>query len=242
LGAVYAQALAAEGASVIVVDIDPRGADATAEQIRRTGGVADSHHADLTKEDDVDRLVSSTVTTFGRIDILVNNAGGALPDSVSSLEDITVDHWRRTLEMNLTSAFLCCRAVAPHMKRQRYGKIVNVSSRSARSTGWFSQVSPAYVCAKSGVLALTRHVAKELGPYGINVNCLVPGFTISGPKLQQAWDRMTDEERETMIKLTPLRRLPSPHELANVVVFLCSDASSYITGAAIDVNGGSFMG
>lgn len=127
------------------------------------------------------------------------------------------------------------------MKRQRSGKIVNVSSRSARSTGWFSQVSPEYVCAKSAILALTRHVAKELGPSGVNVNTLVPGFTISGPRPQAAWDSMTAQERETMITMTPLRRLPRPEELASVVVFLCSDESSYITGAAIDVNGGSFM-
>jgi 3-oxoacyl-[acyl-carrier protein] reductase len=136
---------------------------------------------------------------------------------------------------------LVCRAAVPHLRRQRSGKIVNVSSRSARSTGWFSSVSPEYVAAKIGVIAFTRHLAKELGPHGINVNCLVPGFAISGPKLQAAWDGMAENERQRMLEATPLRRLPRLEELASVVVFLVSEESSYITGAAIDVNGGSFM-
>ena len=127
------------------------------------------------------------------------------------------------------------------MKRQRSGKIVNVSSRAARGTAWFGQVTPEYIAAKSGLIGLTRQVAKELGPYGINVNCLVPSITVSGPALQAAWENMTDAERTAMIEATPLRRLPRPAELASVVVFLVSDESSYVTGACLDVNGGSLM-
>jgi len=196
---------------------------------------------ELGDEAQVAALIDGVLGEFGRVDIVVNNAGGALPGSTGEIEKVDRRGWDRVMEMNLTSTMLMVRAVAPHMKRQRSGKIVNVSSRSARSTGWFSGVSPEYVAAKLGVIALTRHLAKELGPYGINVNCLVPGFTISGPKLQAAWDNMTEDERRRMLEATPLRRLPRMEELASVVVFLVSDESSYVTGAAIDVNGGSFM-
>ena len=159
----------------------------------------------------------------------------------SEIEKIDRAHWDEIIAINLTSTMLCIKHVAPHMKRQQSGKIVNVSSRAARGTSWFGQVTPEYICAKIGVIGLTRQLAKELGPHGINVNCLVPSFTVSGPALQAAWDHMTDEERSHMIEATPLRRLPDPEELASVVVFLVSGESSYVTGACLDVNGGSLM-
>lgn len=241
LGAAYALALAREGARVAAVDLDGDGAARTAEAVSAADGRGLALAAELGDEAQVAGVVDRVLADFGRLDILVNNAGGALPGSTSEIEKVDRRHWDRVLEMNLTSAMLMARAAAPHMKRQRYGKIVNVSSRSARSTGWFSGVAPEYVAAKIGVIALTRHLAKELGPYGINVNCLVPGFVISGPKLQAAWDGMSEDERRRMLEATPLRRLPRLEELASVVVFLVSAESSYITGAAIDVNGGSFM-
>lgn len=241
LGAAYALALAREGAHVAVVDLDGAGAGRTAEAVQATGVQGRAITAELGDEAQVAGVVDRVLGDFGRLDIVVNNAGGALRGGSAEIEKVDRRSWDRVLEMNLTSTMLMARAVAPHMKRQRSGKIVNVSSRSARSTGWFSSVSPEYVAAKIGVIALTRHLAKELGPYGINVNCLVPGFAISGPKLQAAWDGMTEDERRRMLDATPLRRLPRLEELANVVVFLASEESSYITGAAIDVNGGSFM-
>lgn len=241
LGAVYARTLAREGATIVAVDIKAEGAEQTARTLQVEGAKASAFAGDLTNPEQVDRMVSYCLGNYGRIDILVNNAGGDPGGGTSLIEQVDLDHWDRIVEMNLKTAFLCCRAVAVPMKRHGYGKIVNVSSRAARSTGWFGAVSPEYSCAKAGVLALTRHVAKELGPYGINVNCLVPSFTISGPALQQAWDNMTPQEQETMLAQTPLRRLPRPEENANVVLFLVSDDSSYISGAAIDVNGGSFM-
>ncbi len=240
LGATYAHAIAREGGRVAVVDVAD-GVD-TASEIGLRGGSGLALQADLTDEDDVARMVSQVVSEFGRIDILVNNAGGAGQQAVeSAIEKIDLAHWNEIIAINLTSTMLCIKHVAPHMKQQKSGKIVNVSSRAARGTAWFGQVTPEYICAKIGVIGLTRQLAKELGPDGINVNCLVPSFTVSGPALQAAWEQMTDEERTHMLEATPLRRLPDPEELASVVVFLVSDESSYVTGACLDVNGGSLM-
>ena len=240
LGAAYAHAIAREGARVAVVDMAD-GAS-TAEEISARGGRALALRADLTDEAQARGMVSRVAAEYGRIDILVNNAGGAGQQAAeSAIEKIDRAHWDAIMAMNLTSTMLCLKHVTPHMKRQGSGKIVNVSSRAARGTAWFGQVTPEYICAKIGVIGLTRQVAKDLGPFGINVNCLVPSFTVSGPALQAAWDSMTDAERGHMLEATPLRRLPRPEELASVVVFLVSDESSYVTGACLDVNGGSLM-
>lgn len=241
LGAAYALALAREGATVVGVDIDGAALERNVQRVRDQGGRCFAYTCDLCDEAAVAHLFEDCVRDHGRVDLLVNNAGGAVEGSTAFIEQVDLRQWDRTLDINLKTAFLCCRAAAPVMKRQRYGKIVNVSSRAARSTGWFSEVSPAYVCAKAAVIALTRCVAKELGPYGVTANCLVPSFTISGPRLQESWDRMSEQERRAMLAQTPLGRLPRPEEYASVVVFLCSDESSYMTGAVVDVNGGSLM-
>lgn len=240
LGATYAQAIAREGGRVAVIDVlDGEG---TAQVMRALGRQARAFKADLTDEPQVQGMVNQVMEEFGRIDILVNNAGGAGQQAADSeIEKIDRAHWDEIIAINLTTTMLCIKHVAPHMKRQQSGKIVNVSSRAARGTAWFGQVTPEYIAAKIGIIGLTRQLAKELGPHGINVNCLVPSFTVSGPALQAAWDRMSDEERAHMIEATPLRRLPDPAELASVVVFLVSDESSYVTGACLDVNGGSLM-
>ena len=240
LGATYAGAIAREGAQTVVVDVAD--GEGTAREIRAQGGSALALRADLTDEDAVARMADQVAAEFGRIDILVNNAGGAGQRPASAdIDKIDRAHWDEIMAINLTSTMLCMKHVTPHMQRQGSGKIVNVSSRAARGTAWFGQVTPEYIAAKIGVIGLTRQVAKDLGPFGINVNCLVPSFTVSGPALQAAWDRMTDDERSRMIEATPLRRLPDPAELASVVVFLVSDESSYVTGACLDVNGGSLM-
>ena len=240
LGATYAHAIAREGGRVVVVDVAD--GEGTARAIRALDHDALAVHADLTDERAVQQMVEQVVAAYGRIDILVNNAGGAGQRPASAdIDKIDRDHWDEIMAMNLTSTMLCMKYVTPHMQRQGSGKIVNVSSRAARGTAWFGQVTPEYIAAKIGVIGLTRQVAKELGPHGITVNCLVPSFTVSGPALQAAWDRMTDAERAHMLEATPLRRLPQPEELASVVVFLVSDESSYVTGACLDVNGGSLM-
>ncbi len=240
LGGAYCRAFADEGAHVVAVDLDQAGLDRLSASVAAEGRSCDSRRADLTQEAEVASLFEHCAATHGGVDILVNNAGGDLAH-MGPIESLPVAQWDAVLERNLKTAFLCARAAAPLMKRKRYGKIVNVSSRAARSVGWYGAVTVAYICAKLGVIGLTRHLAKELGPHGINVNCLVPSFTISGPLLQRHWDGMTDAERETMLRASPLGRLPEMRELANVVLFLASDESSYMTGVAVDVNGGSWM-
>ena len=243
LGAVYAEALRGEGASVVVVDRPGSAVETTAAAIRASGGSCLAVAADLTEPEQADRMVRAALDAHGRIDILVNNAGGgsSSPENAGSIAEETAKSWDLLVDSNLKTAFLCTRAVAEPMKRQRYGKIVNVSSRSARITDPAVHQSPAYACAKTAVLGLTRFAARELGPYGITVNCLVPSLTLSGPVLQAYWDRMSDEAHERFLQQIALRRLPRPEELASAVLFLCSDESGYITGVALDVNGGSFM-
>jgi NAD(P)-dependent dehydrogenase (short-subunit alcohol dehydrogenase family) len=243
LGALYAATLAREGAVVVAVDRLTAGVEQTAAGVRGTGGACLPVAADLAEPEQADGMVSAALQEYGRIDILINNAGGgsSTEANAGSIEEETPASWAQLVDANLKTAFLCTRAVAGPMKRQRYGKIVNVSSRSARITDPTVHQSPAYACAKTAVLGLTRFAARELGPFGITVNCIVPSLTISGPVLQAYWDRMSQEAKECYLQQVALRRLPRPDEMASAVLFLCSDESSYITGVCLDVNGGSFM-
>jgi 3-oxoacyl-[acyl-carrier protein] reductase len=240
LGGSYCHAFVREGAQVIAVDIVEAGLNRLVKDLAAEGSRCDAQRADLTDEGDVIALFNYCAKTHGGVDILINNAGGDLAHQ-GPIEALPIEQWDEVINRNLRTTFLCARAAAPQMKRKRSGKIINVSSRAARSIGWYGSVTPAYICAKLAVIGLTRHLAKELGPYGINVNCLVPAFTISGPLLQQHWDGMTEVERETMLRATPLGRLPEMGDLANVVTFLASEESAYMTGVAVDVNGGSWM-
>jgi NAD(P)-dependent dehydrogenase (short-subunit alcohol dehydrogenase family) len=243
LGAHYSAALAREGAEVVAVDLRGPGVEGTAAAIRAAGGSCLAVTADLTDPAQVDRAVGATLDRHGRVDILVNNAGGgsSVPTTAGSIEEEDATTWDLHFGANAKTAFLCTRAVAAPMKRQRYGKIVNVSSRSARITDPSVHQSPAYAAAKTAVLGLTRFSARELGPYGITVNCVVPSLAISGPVLQSYWVGMSAELQAAFLQQIALRRLPRPEELTSAVLFLCSDESSYVTGAALDVNGGSFM-
>ena len=242
LGAGYASALAREGAAVVAVDRLGIVEEAAAA-IRAAGGSCLGVAADLTDPEQVGRMADMALDRHGRIDILVNNAGGgsSVSATAGTIEDEDSASWDLLVDANLKTAFLCTRAVAGPMRRQRYGKIVNVSSRSARITDPTVHQSPAYACAKTAVLGLTRFAARELGPFGITVNCLVPSLTLSGPVLQGYWDRMSEAAQASYLQQVALRRLPRPGELTSAVLFLCSDESSYITGVALDVNGGSFM-
>jgi NAD(P)-dependent dehydrogenase (short-subunit alcohol dehydrogenase family) len=243
LGALYAQMLAREGARVVAADRTVEGVEKTAALVRGAGGACLPVVADLTEPAQVDEMIGATLEAYGRLDILVNNAGGgsSTPTNAGSLEEEDAKSWDLLVDSNLKTAFLCTRAAARPMKRQRYGKVVNISSRSARITDPEVHQSPAYACAKTGVLGVTRFAARELGPYNVTVNCIVPCLTISGPVLQAYWDRFGAEGQARFLKHFALGRLPRPEEVASAVLFLCSDDSSAITGAILDVNAGSFM-
>jgi NAD(P)-dependent dehydrogenase (short-subunit alcohol dehydrogenase family) len=241
LGACHARGLAREGAAIVAVDV--AAPDEISRELKGLGAQVHGVQADVTREEEVGRAVEEAVSRFGRIDILVNNAGGGRVPRREGVDDlIDVVQWRRLMELNLTSAVLCCNFVAPHMRRQRYGRIVNISSRAARGVGWFSAVSTGYITSKIGIIGLTRDLAVRLGPDGITVNCILPAFVVSSPAMQARWDAMSEAEHQRLITETPLRRLPRPEEISNVVLFLASDDASYVTGASIDVNGGSTMG
>lgn len=184
----------------------------------------------------IERLVGETLQHFGRVDILVNNAGGGT--RLRFLEEVTEDDWNLTIDSNLKSAFLCCQAVAPAMKRQGYGRIVNVSSVAGRNVSRLS--GPQYSSAKAGMLGLTRHLAQDLGPFGVTVNAVAPGPTLVD-RVAKKWTLRSEEDRSHILGNIPLGRLAQPEEVAAVIAFLASDDASYVTGVTIDVNGGSFM-
>jgi len=184
----------------------------------------------------VERLVGEALQQFGRIDILVNNAGGGT--LLRFLEEVTEEDWDLTVDSNLKSAFLCCKGMAPAMKRQRYGRIVNISSVAGRNVSRLS--GPQYTSAKAGMLGLTRHLAQDLGPFGITVNAVAPGPTLVD-RVARKWALRTEDDRARILANIPLGRLAAPEEVAAVIAFLASDAAAYVTGVTIDVNGGSFM-
>ncbi|MBI2116186.1 MAG: 3-oxoacyl-ACP reductase FabG [candidate division NC10 bacterium] len=184
----------------------------------------------------VERLVGETLQQFGRMDILVNNAGGGT--LLRFLEEVTEEEWDLTVDSNLKSAFLCCKAVAPAMKRQQYGRIVNVSSVAGRNVSRLS--GPQYSSAKAGMLGLTRHLAQDLGPFGITANAVAPGPTLVD-RVARKWALRSEEDRARILANIPLGRLAAPEEVATVIAFLASDDAAYVTGVTIDVNGGSFM-
>lgn len=242
LGALYANSFAREGAKIVAVD-RPGTNIGVAAEIAAAGGQCLPLAADLTDQDATEKMVGAALDEFDRIDILVNNAGGGSSSAgnAGSIAEETSQSWDALVDSNLKTTFLCMRAVSKPMKERRYGKIVNVASRAARVIDPAVHQSPAYAAAKTGVLSLTRFAARELGPYGINVNCMVPSLAISGPVLQDYWDKTPEDGKQRYLKSIALERLPRNEELASVILFLASEEASYVTGASLDVNGGSYM-
>ena len=240
LGRAFALAFAAEGAGVVLADIDAnRLADNAAEINAANGGRCETALCDVTRPDEVAAMVSRAMACFGSVDILINNAGGSLGVPKVPIDQVEEQDWDRVVNLNLKGTFLCTRAVAAHMKKAGKGKIVNLSSITARVGGQLTPVQ--YVSAKGGVIAFTRHVAQELGPYGINVNAVAPGIVLSGERLEKMWyERKTEQERRDYLGQVPLRRLGTPDEIAQAVLFLCSSAADLITGVTLDINGGLF--
>ncbi len=181
-------------------------------------------------------MVCRVVDAWGRLDILVNNAGLGTP--TMPVETTPPTDWDNTVALNMKSAFLCLRAAVPIMKRQQYGRIVNVSSFAGRN---FSRISgPHYGAAKAGLLALTKHMAVELGPSGIGVNSVAPSIVLTA-RVKAKWEARPAEEQERVLAGIPLRRLAQPSEVATVIAFLASDAASHVNGVCIDITCGSYM-
>ena len=245
LGRAYALHLARLGADVVVNDINLNAAaeydealtaESVTAEIERLGRRALGVETDVTQRDAVFAMIDQIMTEFGRVDILVNNAGGALGKPKSSLaSDAEASYYAYIMEINLNSAVFCCQAVSAQMKAARYGRIVNVSSQAGLWSGGSGGGMP-YKVAKAGVVQYTRILASELGPFGVNVNCIAPGWILSSRAI--AGGRNSPETRERLTPQIPLRRLGTPEDCAKVVEFLVTDLSDYVTGQCIPVCGG----
>ena len=232
IGSSIVDRLRADGAQVFATDIHQMG---------------DLIVADLTDADQIEKLAAEV----GTPDFVINVAGGpvapsrsetlpALPTKNIILEDIDDLQWAAVIAANLTSAFLVCRQFAPRMKARKSGRIVNFASIAARRGS--DRVGVHYAAAKGGIIALTKTLALELGPFGITVNAIAPGF-IATPRIEaSAWGRSSAEAHQAFLDAIPLRRAGRPDDIAGVVAMLCSDAGGYVSGATIDVNGGLYFG
>jgi 3-oxoacyl-[acyl-carrier protein] reductase len=234
IGAATARRLAAEGASVAVVDLTAERAQPLVDEITASGGTAAAFGADVSDQDAVEAMTDAVVERFGSLDVLVNNAG-ITKDNL--LFKMSRDDWDAVLAINLTGVFLCCQAAQRHMVAQKSGKIVNLSSRSA--LGNRGQVN--YAATKAGVQGLTATLALELGPFGINVNAVAPGYVATSMTAATASrvGSTPEEHQDLAAKNTPLRRVGQPEEIASVIAFLASDDASYVSGQTLYVNGGA---
>ena len=236
IGQAIALRLAEEGALVVGGDVDATSLNQTVDAIMSNGGTALGVVGDLTQAEPAKALIDAAVERFGRLEILVNNVGGGRPGRIWELPEET---WDGVLTLNLRAMFLCTRAAAPIMMRQRYGKIVSISSGAREGTPWSAYYEGAapYSTAKAGVHGFTRDVALELAEYGVNVNAVAPGPVETeriGPNLR----RMNEQYEYSPNRMTPLRRLAQPIEIAHAVLFLASDEAAYITGHTLPVTGG----
>jgi NAD(P)-dependent dehydrogenase (short-subunit alcohol dehydrogenase family) len=204
-------------------------ADALAREL---GECAFGVHGDLKHSADARGVVQRTAERFGRLDVLVNNAAVSHSTRVA---DIPEHEWRETLDVNLSAAFFCLQAAIPLMTEQKFGRIINVSSLAGRSVSTLAGAH--YTASKAGLIGLTRHSARELGPFGITVNAICPG--LFDTELVRA--NATEERLEALRRNFPAQRLGRPEEVAALICFVASEMAGYINGAALDINGGSLM-
>ena len=232
IGLAVCERLAADGLAVAVFDRDGEAAEAAAGKIRAAGGRAIGVTVDVTRREQIDLGVAQVRAQLGRPTVLVNNAGIHAVDPFLS---ITADKWHRILEVNLTGTFNCCQAVVPDMIEEGWGRIVNISSSSAHSG---QQFMTHYVAAKSAVIGFTKSLALELGPKGVTVNTVPPGF-IDTPMLRRQESKgLLGEGVDHHAALTPVRRIGRPEDVAAMCSFLVRDEASYVTGQVLGVNGG----
>lgn len=239
LGNAIAKELGEQGAIIIINDIDESSVSKAVKELKKNGHQADGFVANISKKLEVTKMIDYIIKKFGRIDILVNNAGGELR-TPKHIEEIEENHWDLVLDVNLKGTFFCSQAVITPMKKAGNGKIINMSSIGGRTASIVTGV--AYAAAKGGVISFTRRLAKEVGPHNITVNAVAPGTVISGERLKETWDKMCEEDQDSILSSIPLERLGTVEDQAKAVSFLASEDSKYITGTVLDVNGGRFMG
>jgi len=230
IGRSIALALAAQGATIVAVDIDQAATDAIVEELQAAGGKALAVVANVTVPGDAERMIDAANEAFGRVDILVNNAGITRDGLLMRMKD---EDWDAVLNVNLKGAFLCTRAAFKVMSKQRYGRIINIAS----VVGQMGNAGQANYCAsKAGLIGLTKSNAREMAKRNITVNAVAPGFIATAMT-----DALSDKVRAELTAQIPLERLGSADDISNAVVFLASEASGYITGHVLSVNGGMYM-
>jgi 3-oxoacyl-[acyl-carrier protein] reductase len=222
IGGAIADALADDGAKVYRVDKEPAALDRTAMTA-----------ADLTDP----AVVAGLFAAVGPVDILVNTAGGVVGQVGRPLEEVAEDAWRAVVDANLTTTFLCTRAAVPGMKQRGWGRIINISSGAGLTVS--KTGIQAYASAKAGQIGFTRQMARELGPFGITVNCIAPGFILSNPATQAQWDGYGPDGQRDLVAGIATRRLGQPADIANGVQFFASERSGWVTGQVIAIDGGS---
>jgi 3-oxoacyl-[acyl-carrier protein] reductase len=239
IGRAISVALGRCGAAVWAADVLADELAETAAICAQAGATCTPALCDVTSATAVGATVRQILDAGGRIDILVNNAGGVVGQVGRPVEDVTDEQWEAVVRANLFSAFYCIRAVAPAMKHQRAGRIVNISSGAGRS---FSLTGiQAYASAKAGQIGLTRQMAKELGAWGITVNNIAPGFVRSNPTTERQWQAMGEEGQRALVDGLALKRLGSADDIANGVLFFVSDLAGWVTGQTISIDGGGHM-
>jgi 3-oxoacyl-[acyl-carrier protein] reductase len=234
-GSAIALNFAKLGAQVIACDV-------LQDELEETARIASEQSAieirllDVSDRAAVHAMVAQTLKTSARIDILVNNAGGVLGQIGRALEEISEADWRAIFAVNLDGAFYCSQAVAPAMKAARYGRIINISSGAGLSISLTG--IQAYASAKAGQIGLTRQLAHELGPWGITVNNVAPGFVRSNPTTEKQWQSYGEEGQRKLVENIALKRLGSPQDIANGVLFFASEHAAWITGQTLSIDGG----
>jgi 3-oxoacyl-[acyl-carrier protein] reductase len=231
IGKAIALTLAREGALVVIIDVDQEGLHQVAQEIEKMGRQAKAVKADVSQRQEVQRLVSEAIFTFGKIDILVNNAGIIRR---GTFVEHNVQDWEKVLSVNLGGTFNCSKEVVPQMIKQRGGKIINITSIAGKVGDLTA--APSYGTSKGAINTLTFSLARELAPYGITVNAIAPHAIET--EMSAEW---SEEKRRQIVESIPLKRLGKPEEVAEAVAFLASDGANFITGEILDVNGGYLM-
>lgn len=233
IGGATARRLAADGARVLVVDVDEQLARATVERIRGTGGEAEALHSDVGTEDGVRQMVERAVGRWGKLHILVNNAFGGVGGGKVEATRVSEQDWDRAMDVGLKAMFRAARYAVPHLRTVGSASIVNLSSVHGLLAEPGSLV---YETLKAGVLGLTRQLATEYGPEGVRVNAICPGHIVT-ERMAERW-REHPEALQFFAEQYPLRKTGTPDDIANAIAFLCSDEAAFITGHALVVDGG----
>lgn len=236
IGKAIAMIFASEGSNVVISDIDLGKASEISDEInninKNSFNKSIAIKADVTNSNEVDNLIQRVVEKFGTIDILINSAGILY---TTRFEDITEDEWDKVINVNLKGTFICCKAVVPVMKKNNWGRIINISSTAGKTVS--TSGGAHYTASKAGVLGFTRAVAKELIPFNINVNAVCPGLS----NTEMVRKTVSKEVISAYEKINPLGRLCEPDEVAGLVLYLASEKSSYVVGASFDINGGAMI-